>query len=254
LVTVPDYGGIGWLAGRLVPSRYPAYPGKVTENGADVVEQGGRRIFPSLNRPPLNWRPPRGAAILLAVGLVIGLAAGYAAGHRQAPRNASASPTASASPAAPLSAPPLAPQIVIKGTAIQGTVRVFSDGLLLTQDTGTCSVQSGRELQLGVQVTNSSTEPIVLSRIRTVFPLSGLKVVSQQWAPCGAIGAVQGPVALEPGDSTWFSVTVQVLVACPAPLPVQFTVNYTSAGQAAIVTLPGFPDLGHVPYTGCRSG
>jgi hypothetical protein len=223
----------------------------VTENGADVVEQGGRRFFPSLNwRPP--WRPPRGAAILLAVGLVIGLAAGYAAGYHQAPRNASASPTASASPAPPVPAP--APQIVIKGTAIQGTGSVFTDGLALTQDTGTCSVQSGRELQLGVQVTNSSTEPIVLSRIRTVFPLSGLKVVSQQWAPCGAIGAVQGPVALEPGDSTWFSVTVQVLVACPGPLPVQFTVNYTYAGQAAIVTLPGFPDLGQVPYTGCRSG
>ena len=223
----------------------------MTENGADVVEQGGRRFFPSLNwRPP--WRPPRGVAILLAVGLVIGLAAGYAAGYHQAPRNASASPTASASPALPV--PPPAPQIVIQGTAIQGTGSVFTDGLALTQDTGTCSVQSGRELQLGVQVTNSSTEPIVLSRIRTVFPLSGLKVVSQQWAPCGAIGAVQGPVALEPGDSTWFSVTVQVLVACPAPLPVQFTVSYTYAGQAASVNLPGFPDLGQVPYTGCRSG
>ena len=143
---------------------------------------------------------------------------------------------------------------MIKGTAIQGTGSVFTDGLALTQDTGTCSVQSGRELQLGVQVTNSSTEPIVLSRIRTVFPLSGLKVVSQQWAPCGAIGAVQGPVILGPGDSTWFSVTVQVLVACPAPLPVQFTVSYTYAGEAASVTLPGFPDLGQVPYTGCRSG
>ena len=225
----------------------------MTENGADVVEQGGRRIFPSLNRPPLNWRPPRGAAILLAVGVVIGLAAGYAAWSHQAPRNASASPTASASPAPPV---PPAPQmqIVIKGTAIQGTGSVFTDGLALTQDTGTCSVQSGRELQLGVQVTNTSTEPMVLSRIRTMFPLSGLKVVSQQWAPCGAIGAVQGPVALEPGNSTWFSVTVQVLVACPAPLPVQFTVNYTYAGQAAIVSLPGFPDLGQVPYTGCRSG
>jgi hypothetical protein len=223
----------------------------VTENGADVVEQGGRRLFPSLNwRPP--GRPPRGAAILLAVGLIIGLAAGYAAGYHQAPRNASASPTASVSPAPPV--PPPAPQLVIKGTAIQGTGSVFTDGLALTQDTGMCSVQSGRELQLGVQVTNTSTEPIVLSRIRTVFPLSGLKVVSQQWAPCGAIGAVQGPVALEPGDSTWFSVTVQVLVACPAPLPVQFTVNYTYAGEAAIVTLPGFPDLGQVPYTGCRSG
>jgi hypothetical protein len=219
----------------------------MTEDGADVVEQGGRRFFPSLNwRPP--WRPPRGAAILLAVGLIAGLAAGYAAGYHQAPRNASAPPTASVSPAQP------APQIVIKGTAIQGTGTLFASGLVLIQDTGTCSVQSGRELQLGVQVTNTSTEPIGLRRIRTVFPLSGLKVVSQQWGPCGAIGAIQVPVILGPGDSTWFSVTVQVLVACPAPLPVQFAVSYTSAGEAATVTLPGFPDLGQVPYTGCRSG
>ncbi len=225
----------------------------MTENGTDVVEQGGRRFFPSLNwRPP--WRPPRGAAILLAVGLVIGLAAGYAAGYRQAPNKASASPTASVSPAPLVPAPALAPQIVIKGTAIQGSGSVFTDGLALTQDTGTCSVQSGRELQLGVQVTNTSTEPIGLRRIRAVFPLGGLKVVSQQWAPCGATGAVQVPVILGPGDSTWFSVTVQVLVACPAPLPVQFAVSYTYAGKAASVTLPGFVDLGQVPYTGCRSG
>jgi hypothetical protein len=223
----------------------------VTENGADVVEQGGRRFFPSLNwRPP--WRPPRGAAILLAVGLIAGLAAGYAAGYHQAPRDASAPPTASASPTPPL--PALAPQIVIKGTAIQGTGSVFTDGLALTQDTGMCSVQAGRELQLGVQVTNTSTEPIGLRAIRTVFPLSGLRVVSQQWGPCGATGAVQVPVILEPGDSTWFSVTVEVLVACPAPLPVQFAVSYTYAGQAATVTLPGFVDLGQVPYTGCRTG
>jgi hypothetical protein len=143
-------------------------------------------------------------------------------------------------------------QTVIKGAAITGTV--LTGGLALTQDTGTCSVQSGRELQLGVQVTNRSAEPIGLGRIRTVLPLSGLKVVSQQWAPCGAIGAVQVPDTLGPGDSTWLSVTAQVLVACPAPIPVQFAVGYTYAGQAATVNLPGFPDLGQVPYTGCRSG
>jgi hypothetical protein len=223
----------------------------VTETGADVVEQGGRRFFPSLNwRPP--WRPPRVAAILLAVGLVIGLVAGYAAGYRQAPRNASAPPTASASPARPV--PPPAPQLVIKGTAIQGNGSVFTDGLALTQDTAMCSTQSGRELQLGVQVTNTSTELIGLRRIRTVFPLGGLKLVSQQWAPCGATGAVQVPVILKPGDSTWFSVTVEVLVACPAPLPVQFAVSYTYAGEAATVNLPGFVDLGQVPYTGCHRG
>jgi hypothetical protein len=131
---------------------------------------------------------------------------------------------------------------------------VILGGPALTQDTGTCSMQSGRELQLGVEVTNGSTEPIGLGRIRTVLPLSGLKVISQQWAPCGVTRAVQVPVTLEPDDSTWFSVTVQVLVACPAPIPVEFAVGCTYAGEFAIVNLPGFPDLGHVPYTGCRNG
>ena len=218
------------------------------DSAADVVEQGGRRIFPSL-----NWRPPRGAAILLAVGLIAGLTAGYAAGYRQAPRNASAPPTASAN----LVSPPPPAQIAIQGSAIpaDGTGTVLTGGLALTQDTGMCSaVQSGRELQLGVQVTNRSAEPIGLGRIRTVLPLGGLKVVSQQWAPCGAIGAVQVPVTLGPGDSIWLSVTLQVLVACPTPIPVEFAVSYTYAGEAATVNLPGFPDLGGVPYTGCRSG
>jgi hypothetical protein len=224
---------------------------RADDSAADVVEQGGRRIFPSLNWPSMNWRPPRGAAILLTVGLIIGLAAGYAAGYRQAPRNATVPPTASASPAPSVPAPaPL--QTVVNGAAITGTV--LTGGLALTQDTGTCSVQSGRELQLGVQIANGSTEPIGLGGFRTVLPLSGLKVVSQQWAPCGVIGAVQVPATLAPGDSAWLSVTVQVLVACPAPIPVQFVVGYTYAGGAATVNLPGFPDLGNVPYTGCRSG
>ena len=220
------------------------------DSATDVVEQGGRRIFPSLNWPSMNWRPPRGAAILLAVGLIIGLAAGYAAGYRQAPRNATALPATTSVGTRWTATAPL--QTAVKGAAITGTV--LTGGLALTQDTGACSVQSGRKLQLGVQVTNRSAEPIGLGRIRTVLPLSGLKVVSQQWAPCGTIGAVQVPGTLGAGDSTWLSVTVQVLVACPAPIPVQFAVGYTYAGEAATVNLPGFPDLGEVPYTGCRSG
>jgi hypothetical protein len=102
-----------------------------------------------------------------------------------------------------------------------------------------------------VQVTNETATPITLGEIRTVLPLGGLRVISQKWATCGAIGAVQVPAYLGPGDSTWFSVTVEVLVACPEPLPVEFTVGYTWAGKAASVNLPGFPDLGQVPYPGC---
>ena len=220
------------------------------DSAGDVVEQGGRRIFPSLNWPSLNWRPPRGAAILLAVGLVIGLAAGYAAGSRQAPRNPSP-PTTGPSPASPVPV-----QTFVNGTAapVQGTGAVIVGGPALTQAVGTCSAQSGRELQLGVQVTNGSPVPFTLGQIRTVLPLGGLRVISQQWAPCGATGVNQEPTYLGPGDSTWLSVTVQVLARCPGPLPVQFTVGYTWAGEPAEVNLPGFPDLSHVPYAGCPGG
>jgi hypothetical protein len=200
---------------------------------ADVVQQGGRHF------PSLNWRPPRGAAILLAAGLIIGLAAGYAAGYRQAPRKAS--PLA-ASPGSASSAPASS---LATGTA---------GGPALTQATGSCSSQSGRELQLGVQVTNGSAAPIKLGLVHAVLPLGGLRAISQQWAPCGALKVGQVPAALGPGNSTWFSLTFQVLVKCPGPLPVQFTVDYTTAGWAVAVSLPGFPDLSQVPYVGCAGG
>jgi hypothetical protein len=205
----------------------------VDDSTADVVEQGGHDFR------SLNWRPQRGAAILLVVGLVIGLASGYAAGYWQAPRNASAPPASSGS-ASPAPA---------TGTAVP-----HLGGPALTQAIGTCSAQSGRELQLGVQVTNESAAAISLGQVHTVLPLGGLKAISQQWAPCGAIGMGQDPASLGAGDSTWLSVTFQVLVGCPGPFPVQFTVDYSSAGVPAAVNLPGFPDLGQVPYTSCAGG
>jgi len=217
----------------------PGSSASAGDPAADVVEQGGRHF------PSLNWRPPRGAAILLAVGLIIGLAAGYAAGNRQASRNVSP-PIASHGPASPAPAP--APQLNIDKMV------PYEAGSALNQAGGTCSAQSGRELQLGVQVTNGSSAEIRLGQIHTVLPLGGLRVISQQWAPCGAIGVRQDPPPLMPGDSTWFSVTLNVLAGCPGPLPVQFTVDYSWAGVAASVHLPGFSDLGQVPYTGCTRG
>ena len=215
----------------------PGLPSGDGGPAADVVEQGERHF------PSLNWRSPRGAAILLAMGLVIGLAAGYAAGYRQAPRNASP-PAASPGSASPAPTPSLT-----TGNAVP-----FAGGPALTQATGTCSSQSGRKLQLGVQVTNGSAAQIELGLVHAVLPLGGLRVISQQWAPCGALEVGQVPAALGPGNSTWFSLTFQVLVKCPGPLPVQFSVDYTTAGESAAVNLPGFPDLSQVPYTGCAGG
>jgi hypothetical protein len=206
-------------------------PHGADDSAADVLEQGGRR-FP---RP--DWRPPRSAAILLAVGLAIGLVVGYAAGYRHGPA----------------SARPVHPQAAVSASATLVTGGAVPDegGPALTQAGDTCYAQSGRDLQVGVQVTNGSAELIGLGRIHTVLPLGGLRVISQRWAPCGVIGPDQDPDSLGPGDSIWLSVTLRVLGGCPQPFPVQFTVDYRAAGEAAAVRLPGFPDLGQVPYTGC---
>jgi hypothetical protein len=125
----------------------------------------------------------------------------------------------------------------------------------LTQDIGACSVQAGQQLQLGIQVTNQATEPVALLTAKAVLPLGGLRQVAWQWATCGALPAsvVQGQeiLMLMPGQSTWLSVSFQVKLQCPGPLPVQFSVGYKVAGHSAIASLPGFPDLSQVPYSGC---
>ena len=145
------------------------------------------------------------------------------------------SEAASASPAAP-------------ATAVS-----FADSAPHTQATGACSVQSGRHLALGVQVTNQSTVPLTLQSVRAVLPLGGLTPGTWHWAPCGAIpqALVQEVVILQPGASTWLTMTFNVKVACPVPYPVQFTIGYIAQGRSAAASLPGFPDLGQVPYTGC---
>lgn len=209
----------------------PAYSGRVSEDDSssaeDVLEQGGRRF------PVLNWRPSRGAALLGTAGLLAGLAAGYAAGEWRAGSSAR---------------PPQRPQAATSPTAPAAAVTPA-----LTQSTATCATQIGRELQLGVQITNQSGTALTLRRVEPVLPMGGLSAVSQQWAPCGTLptGQDQPGGRLASGASTWFTITFKVLLGCPRPLPVQFTVDYDWHGQRATASLPGFVDLGEVPYTGC---
>ena len=195
--------------------------------GVDVVEVGGRQL------PVFGWRPSRAAVILAAAGLLAGLVAGYAVGDWHAMTNAAPFPRsrAAASPAAPPAAGILA----------------------LSQSGRQCSAQIGHALQLGVQVTNPSADRVTLRQVTAVLPLDGLKATSQAWGPCGELPAV-GDVpdnVLAAGASTWFTVTFEVLVNCPGPLPVQFTLDYDQLGRPATVHLPGFDDLGSVPYASC---
>jgi hypothetical protein len=191
---------------------------------ADILQQGSDRPFILARRPPLI------ALVLAAVGLLVGLAGGYAAGDRHA-RDMAASrsrvagyPTTPAARALPL-------------------IRAGSQ----------CSAQIGRLLQLGLEVTNQSAAAVTLRRLRAVLPLGGLRVTAQAWGPCGELPAPGfGPVSVLPaGGSTWFTITFKVLENCPLQYPVEFTVDYEQFGRTTTVRLPGFADLGHVPYQTC---
>jgi hypothetical protein len=217
----------------------------------DIVElgragQGDRGPVRRLRVPdgwpaPGGWRLSRGAAVFAAAALVVGLVAGYAAGNRQVHRVAAApAPSAAGSAASPASS----------GSAMFP----FAVSSALIQGTGACSVQSGRHLALGVQFSNLSTEPLTLESAKAVLPLGGLTAGAWHWTPCGALPqtlAAQGDEVLLPGASTWLTMTFSVKVGCPGALPVQFTIGYVAQGRSGTTSLPGFPDLGQVPYTGC---
>jgi hypothetical protein len=199
--------------------------------GDDVLEVGGGRRL-----APRGLWPPPGGLLVGAAALLAGLAIGYAAGAQH-----------SAEPAAPPS----------PSRAVAPAEPFLAGGFPLSQSGPQCSVQAGRELQVGVQIMNLSPAVVRPRRVQVVLPLGGLRVISQVWGPCGELPlARQAPTSMLPpalgqGASSWFTVTFQVLVRCPQPLPVQFTLDYNQQGHPAAIRLPGFPDLSQVPYSGC---
>ena len=186
---------------------------------------------------------------MAAVTLLVGLAVGYAVGHGQG-RGTAAAPD---KPAAPAGQAPGA----VGSETIVAVAPSASTGFsvpALTEDPGTCSVQAGRNLELGIPVTKRSGETVLLESVKPVLPVSGiLKVLSWRWAPCGFDndGIIPDKVALGPGETTWVTAVVQPLIACPAPAPLQFQVTYSVNSQQRTFNLPGFPDLSAVHYSGC---
>ena len=104
-----------------------------------------------------------------------------------------------------------------------------------------------------MQITNRSAAPVTLQTVKAVLPMGGLKQVTRQWAPCGALPdeLMLADDTLQPGASTWLTVTFKVQPRCPGPVPVQFSVGYLGQGHSATARLPGFPDLTGVSYSGC---
>jgi len=195
---------------------------------SDLIEIGGHpRLWP--------WLGARGttagiALAALAVGLLLGFAAGRHTGGakaRPAPRT-----TEKTAVAVPL---------------------IGDAGIIFTGNR--CAVQHGRTLQLGIEIDNQSGSTITINRIRSKLPLGGLRQISSEVGACGSVTVPGGsPVTtVAAGTSTWLTATFAVKVRCPAPLPVLFVVDYAISKKAASVYYEGFPDLGPVPYTGCRA-
>jgi hypothetical protein len=184
--------------------------------GADVIESGpeGRSRLPG--RIAVGWV----LVLVVAAGAV-----GYWAGRRHG------------EDAVPEGQPSAAAEAV--DPAIVGTGK-------------RCSGQVKKQLQLGVEVVNKSAATVSLHELEAILPMHGLRTAAATWGSCGQLpdAATGGTYLLAGGATTWLTMTFDVLVACPGPLPVLFTVEYAQGSRSDVVDLPGFPDLGGVPYAG----
>jgi hypothetical protein len=119
-----------------------------------------------------------------------------------------------------------------------------------------CATQIVTTLWLGVEVINHGPGGVMLRAIVFSLPLAGLREQVGMWAACGQLnaGPVSQPQYLAEGETTWVSGTFEVQTDCPLPVPVQFSLTYTdSTGVEQVRAIGGFPDLGHVPYSGCHT-
>jgi hypothetical protein len=208
---------------------------ETTPTGAPSEPDGGDVITGRTPRPPLRWSlRPSWLAGLLLVALAAGLCIGYAVhgDKRITTTGPSGFPSTSGSPAG---------SVLAEFPSLQATGNM-------------CSGQpdQSHRLMVGVEITNGAPRPIVLSDVKGVFPLGGLRVVDTQVGACDNTSTqhVAGHL-FEPSATVWISLTLDVLVRCPGPLPVSFQVDYTIDGAAGTQEVHGFSDLGNVPYPGC---
>jgi hypothetical protein len=217
----PEAGGIeagGIEAGGIEVSGGPPDRGGPD---SDLLELGQAR-----------WRRPALFGLVAAAMLLAGLG-GYRIGTEHAPTGGRSTGPGAASPSS--------------GSA-------GSEGQPPVTGTGNrCSLQLGDRLQLGVEIVNQSSTTVTLGPIDAVLPLGGLRRTAGAVGTCGQLSSSGGAAgaAFPAGASTWLTMTFDVLMPCPTPMPVQFVVGYTQGGQHADSRLSAFPDLGGVPYTGC---
>ncbi len=194
-------------------------------SGRDVLEGGSERpLWSHAGRWPLS----------VVTAALIGLLIGYIAGHHRARphivQTATTTVPQHASSARPVIGPPFA------------------------QTDATCSIQHGHRLQLGIQIENQTSSLVHITGVLSHEPVPGLHPLTTKVGVCGqrkAPPASSDASTVPAGAATWLTVTVQVLVRCPGPDPVQFRVGYSQANHDNSELLAGFDDLSGVPYGGC---
>jgi hypothetical protein len=193
-----------------------ATPDRPDEGDGHIIDMS---VAPAVSARPVPWR-----IIALIIALVLGGVTGYFVGDNHGRNNAS--PTPSPSPTA--------------------LTKPFSAVTLTGRQ---CSVQLGKRLQLGVEITNDTNHQIMLTDIQVGLPIGGLHVRTKAFGTCGAVGGNTGPQPLAAGNSTWINATFDVDEPCPRGMPVLFVAVYDT-GESV---MGGFNDLSQVPYTGCSA-
>ena len=119
-----------------------------------------------------------------------------------------------------------------------------------------CSAQTDHQLQLGIEIRNGLDHPVTLVDLRVPHHAGDqLRPISTGRGACGQLPGSDTTVDgyhLAVGQTVWLTVTVDVLTGCPTPLHLTILLDYTQGGHTLTTSIDGFPDLGGVPYSGCR--
>ncbi|HEX3898942.1 MAG TPA: hypothetical protein VHW74_07200 [Mycobacteriales bacterium] len=201
-------------------------PATASGDDSDVLEGGSEH--------PL-FGPSVRVGLGVTAAALVGMLIGYAVGNHRSTTDT----TRSTMPSASVSPP-------------DGSAAII--GPAFAQTGATCSIQQGHRLQLGIQIVNQAPSVLHITKVVTVDPLRGLRPIAAQVGACGQDRGTQiafDPSAVPAGGATWVNVTVQVLVRCPAPDPVQFVIHYGQGERTGVADLAGFVDLSNVPYSGC---
>jgi hypothetical protein len=208
---------------------------EVTLDDQTLIEPTGSPDTIQSRRQSQWWQQRSGELGVVGVLILAAVVVGYLIG------------SAHRSSGSATSAPSVAPSSSSPVPAAVGA------GAVLVDTGARCADQVGDQLELGIEIANRSGASVRLGQVQSVLPLGGLRFSRGSLGPCGGLGLVQSipGATVQAGSSVWISAVFDVLLTCPTPLPVQFSVDYSQGQRTGTASLAGFADLGGVSYSGC---